>query len=246
MTISAIIPVRNELGNVNSLLLNAHKIKVLKQIIVIDGRSTDGTLEAAKKMAFKLNDARVSVISQEHPFGKFQAIQQASEKLLSDSVVIWDGDNTIKYSDVEEIIDEYMTISQTKKIIIVANRLTLLRDRDSFRLINLLGNYIYSFLMRLVLVKHVPDVLSGVKIFPTKLIDKDQCCEKLLERDIYGDFTILSLSVKHGIDITSIPVSYSKRIFGKTKVSRLRVGVNLLYIWIHLLVHKCYKVSHEV
>ena len=94
MSIGAIIPLKNEFGNVESMVFGASKLATLDEIIFIDGDSSDGTFLALTEFIAKKNDARMRAIIQQVPFGKFEAIKQALTVLKSDNVLIWDGDNT--------------------------------------------------------------------------------------------------------------------------------------------------------
>ncbi len=239
MSIGAIIPIKNEFGNVESMIFGASNLSTLDEIIFIDGDSTDGTFLALVESIKNNADKRMQVIKQRQPLGKFEAIKQAIPHLKSDHVLIWDGDNTIDYLDVSKSLDFYAESLKKRDIFLVANRLTSQRESNSFRFINLCGNHIFSTLMTPILNYKLRDVLSGLKIFPRYLLSNHDNCRKLLALDRYGDLTLLSLGRKHGLMFLSVPCIYKARTYGKSSINRLSGGSNLLRVVIHLFIHRC-------
>ena len=239
MSIGAIIPIKNEFGNVESMIFGASNLSTLDEIIFIDGDSTDGTFLALVESIKNNADKRMQVIKQRQPLGKFEAIKQAIPHLKSDHVLIWDGDNTIDYLDVSKSLDFYVESSKKRDVFLVANRLTSQRESKSFRFINLVGNHFFSILMTPILNYKLRDVLSGLKIFPRYLLSNHDNCRKLLALDRYGDLTLLSLGRKHGLMFLSVPCIYKARTYGKSSINRLSGGSNLLRVVIHLFIHRC-------
>jgi glycosyltransferase involved in cell wall biosynthesis len=239
VSIGAIIPVKNEFGNVESIIFGASNLSMLDEIIFIDGDSTDGTLLALVESIKNNTDKRMQVIKQRQPLGKFEAIKQAIPHLKSDHVLIWDGDNTIDYLDVSKSLDFYVESSKKRDVFLVANRLTSQRESKSFRFINLVGNHFFSILMTPILNYKLPDALSGLKIFPRYLLFNHDNCSKLLTLDRYGDLTLLSLGRKHRLMFLSVSCIYRARTYGKSSIKRISGGSNLLRVVIHLFSHRC-------
>lgn len=241
MTIGAIIPVKNEKGNIVDMVNSAIDIEPLSQIIFVDGNSNDGTQEMLTTQISRVARSHVSWIKQESPFGKFQAIVQALPFLKTDHVLIWDGDNTIAPENVSEIILLYMEEKQKRNCIIIANRLTRIKLDNSFKPLNLLGNHLFSFLAWPMFGEKIPDVLSGVKIFPKILLTNPNNCTKLLDLDKYGDIAILAMAKKNSLKFLSVPCVYRPRTYGKTSLRKCRDGSNILFALIHSFTHKCFK-----
>jgi len=241
MSIGAIIPLKNEFGNVESMVFGASNLATLDEIIFIDGDSSDGTFRLLTESIAKKNDPRMRAIKQQVPFGKFEAVKQAVTVLKSDNVLIWDGDNTIDYEDVKRTLDLYSEALLMGEVFLVANRLTSQREKYSFRFINLVGNYLFSLLMTPILNRKLQDVLSGLKIFPKYLICSNNNCSKLLSLDRYGDLTLLSLGRKFKLQFLSVPCRYKARSYGSSSIKRWDGGYNLLKVVMHLLVHRCNK-----
>lgn len=131
-TVSAIIPVMNECGNVSPILrrldLIAGKCN-LKEVIFVDGQSTDGTMEEIEKER-SVHSFNVRAIMQEKRDGLVGAEILGARKATSDYVVILDGD---MQHPPEIIADMWKRTGDTD--IIVGSRYTEggIVDRKPFR-----------------------------------------------------------------------------------------------------------------
>jgi glycosyltransferase involved in cell wall biosynthesis len=180
MSISTIIPLKNEKSNVSLMIWSVAELKDLEEIVFIDGDSNDGTYDFLLESIKFNSDKRIIVLKQTKPFGKFNVIKQAASYVNSGNVLIWDGDNTVPVSDVKKIVNFYVQLLENNSnVFVVANRITKKKEKKSFRTLNLLGNYVISFAMKLILRDKVPDVLSGVKIFPSNILTSVDNCKKL-------------------------------------------------------------------
>jgi len=240
MNIGAIIPLKNERGNVKDIVYAASVTPLLNDIIFIEANSIDKTFESVIEWVDKYDDNRMSVMKQTPPYTKFEAIKQASKRLNSDHILIWDGDNTIEFTDIQKMLSIYISTSAKNDFFLVANRITKDRESGSFRVINFIGNYFFSFLMFPILGLRLPDVLSGAKIFPKKIIN-DEKCSSMYTKDQFGDITLLSYGRKNNLNFLSVPVKYNKRSYGKSSISRFKGGYNMIKLIIHLRVHRCYN-----
>lgn len=239
MRIGAVIPVKNESGNAEKMVLSAKRLTSLTQILFIDGNSTDNTARILRKSINEFGDHRMKLLIQSPPFTKFNAVQQGIRSLNTDHVIIWDGDNTIQYEDVESMLEIYESESKKGNIFLVANRLNIQREDKSFRTINLVGNYIFSFMMIPVIKANLKDVLSGVKIFPHFLVGM-QNCPYICKSDLYGDISLLSFGRKASLNFIQFSCNYKQRTYGESKISRFYGGVNILKSILHLYQHRCY------
>lgn len=240
MNIGAIIPLKNERGNVKDIVYTASLTPFLNDIIFIEANSIDQTFESVINWVTKYNDNRMSVMKQTPPYTKFEAIKQASKKLNSDHILIWDGDNTIEFADIQKMLSIYISNSANSDFFLVANRITKDRESGSFRLTNFIGNYFFSFLMFPILGLRLPDVLSGAKIFPKKIMD-EEICLNMYTHDQFGDISLLSYGRRSNLSFISVPVKYKKRSYGKSSISRFKGGYNMIKLIIHLGIHRCHN-----
>jgi glycosyltransferase involved in cell wall biosynthesis len=239
MSLAAIVPMKNEKGNVELMVNSAVKFKSLSEIIFIDGSSTDGTYEALLNCIKNENDTRIKVLKQTKPLGKFNAIKQCINQIKSENVLIWDGDNTIPENDIKNIVRLFFQLSKFEKVVVIANRINSAKEAKSFRFFNLIGNHAIAILMKPVLKDNIPDVLSGAKIFPKYILNEDNICLKLNSMDNFGDLTLLSNCNKFGIKIYSVECSYRTRFYGESKISRWNGGLNMFRVIFHIYLHRC-------
>ena len=88
-SVSVIVPVYNEAGNVNELLQAIQASPVKKEIIIVDDGSTDGTREKLKALP-PMDD--VTVVFHEKNCGKGAAVRTALAYTRGEYILIQDSD----------------------------------------------------------------------------------------------------------------------------------------------------------
>lgn len=89
-TIAVVIPVFNEAGRIGQVLSVLREVACLKEIIVVDDGSTDGTLEEVNLCATL--DTRIRVLSHAKNRGKGQAIHKGISATRATYLLMLDGD----------------------------------------------------------------------------------------------------------------------------------------------------------
>jgi glycosyltransferase involved in cell wall biosynthesis len=232
-----LVPCRNEKGNILKLHLELSTLKNVDEIIFVEGGSHDKTYEEIESLLKRCPNSRIRLIKQ-MGHGKFNAVLSGYHASNADFFVIWDGDNTIPCSDQQKMIDLFLERSQ-EPVFVTANRITVHREDNAFRFINLIGNFLFSFLVLLVFRVKIPDVLSGTKIFHRNLLHEDITCNRALEADPFGDLYLLSRASKVGCEILSIPCKYKERTYGISNIGRWSGGLAMLKLMWHFLLHSC-------
>lgn len=112
LTVTIGIPAYNEESNINSLLQEVRKQKLitvlLKEIIVFSDASTDCTLEILKRMKMK----SLRVLSGKKRMGKSYAMNQIIKQTTSDILVLLDGDILIRDKYMIEKLIEPIRVQQ--------------------------------------------------------------------------------------------------------------------------------------
>ena len=99
MKLSVIFPVYNERATVREILdqVLAFQMGGLdKEVIIVEGNSTDGTREIIREYDGKLG---VRIFYEERPNGKGAAVRKGLAEVTGDIVLIQDGDLEYKVSD---------------------------------------------------------------------------------------------------------------------------------------------------
>src|SRR4026207_1792122 len=89
MNLSVIIPVYNEVPNINTILKRVQDTKLATEIIIVDDGSKDGTREALKKLDGK---KKVRVILHKQNQGKGAAVVTGMKAAKCEIILIQDAD----------------------------------------------------------------------------------------------------------------------------------------------------------
>jgi glycosyltransferase involved in cell wall biosynthesis len=235
--ISVIVPCRNEEGNVPFLIQSLSNLTTASEVIFVEGGSSDNTFEELRLAIIKQHNANLKVIRQTGS-GKFNAVLEGSSQATSDYIAIWDGDNTIDSVDQNFLMLDYCKLNPSTSFV-TANRFNSRRDKNAFRTFNMIGNKVFSALVRVVLHQNLPDVLAGTKIFPKYILDKEFGCLGALRLDPFGDLYLIAMASKANLEFRSVDCRYQTRSYGKTNIKRWSGGWALLKCIIHFQIHGC-------
>jgi len=223
---SIVIPCRNEAGNIEEIVKTLTVPAKNVEIIFVDGASTDGTVEKIKEMAEKFKSKNIKLIHQGGPFGKADAVRKGFDAANGDILIVHDADLTVPSEDVVKF---YTALAEGKGEFINGTRLVYPLEKGAMRLLNMLGNKIFSILFTWILEQRITDTLCG-----TKALFKDDYFRIKVGRkffgdfDPFGDFDLLFGAAKLNLKIVEMPVRYKRRTYGETKISRWKHGWLLL------------------
>ena len=228
-TTSIIVPCRNESGNLIPLIQAVMGIlKLGDEIIIVEGGSSDTTYEEALALERQF-PGQVRTFKQQG-MGKFNAVLLGIQKSNLPIVMIWDADATVNFEQNHQI---YLYPHGGTQMI-TGDRLRGKRDKGSMQLANLIGNWAFAIIWSGILRQRPIDLLCGTKKFPRHLIT--EAPPWLLEIDPYGDFSIFAMARRKEIEISSLPVHYHSRSYGKTNIHRWRGGIELLKVTLMILI----------
>jgi hypothetical protein len=234
-SISIIIPARNEKGNIENALKRMPAFEgVEKEIIYVEGKSTDGTWEEIQRVAGEYSDQFDIKIYQQTGKGKNDAVRLGFDKATKRLVTILDADLTMPPELLERFYDAY---TQGNADFINGSRLVYPMEGKAMRSLNLLGNKFFAKALSFVLDSHLGDSLCG-----TKLISKRNYQRLIAWRkdfgdfDPFGDFEMLFSAAILGFGIVDIPIRYLSRTYGSPQIDRFRDGMVLFKMtWLALI-----------
>ena len=221
MKISIIIPVYNERGTIGIVLEKVKAVKLIdikKEIIVVDGCSTDGTREFLLELCQKEN---FLLIREEQRLGKGMALRNAFNNLTGDIVLIQDA-------DLETNPDEYPAllkpILEGKATVVYGSRFKKGRGKTLWG--SYLGNWAVTLFMNLLFFSKLSDVATVYKVFKRDVIEDFNFECKGFDFDVEITVKIL----KSGNNILEIPISYNPRRAKDGKKLHWFVGIRALYL----------------
>ena len=228
--ISCIVPARNEQGHLRSVISEIRRVKFISEIVIIEGGSTDKTLDEAKALGQEFPELiRVAV---QPGKGKFDAVRLGAELCRENLIIIWDADGTVPLESTESLISLALNSGSS----VIGDRLRGEIEPGAMYKANYLGNWFFAFLWAPLLKGKIMDLLCGTKIFTKDVYLSVP--EKVARHDPYGDFTLLLSARIIREDVLSMPVMYRKRRYGVTNIHRWTGGLQLL--WVTFLAYKAF------
>ncbi len=225
LTVSVIVPARNEAGNIEDIIKRIPNLGKETEIIFVEGHSKDGTYEIAVRMLKKYSDRNIKIYRQ-NGRGKGDAVRLGFEKACGDILMILDADMTVP----PEVLPRfYEAIISGKGEFINGVRLVYPMENEAMRFLNIAGNKFFSLVFSWLLGQPVKDTLCGTKVLFRK--DYDLISENrgyFGDFDPFGDFDLLFGAAKLNLKIAELPLRYRSRTYGETNIDRWRHGWLLL------------------
>jgi len=211
MKTSLIIPTLNEVDCIKGLLRLIPKGAV-DEILIVDGHSTDGTVELVRELGYPL------VFQERKGFG--EALMTGIKRTSGDVLVFLTADNSQNPADIPRLLEKI----KEGYDFVVASRFLKGSGSEDNTLIRYLGNKFFTFLANLLYGSKFSDILYFL------LASKREVFNSLkLESD--GFEFCIELPVKvhgAGFKIGEIPSFERKRTSGETKVRTFKDGFKIL------------------
>jgi dolichol-phosphate mannosyltransferase len=209
--LSVIIPVHDEVSSIEQVIRSVQEVASLKEIIVVDDASTDGTREFLSKLAPASN---VKILFHDHNRGKGAAIRSALTSASGEFVAIQDADLEYDPSDLPALIAP-LAAGETDVVYGVRQHDSAARGLALFmgaRMLTRLTNLLYGC--------RIHDEATCYKAFRRTLLNRI-----VLERDGF-DFCpeVTAKICRLGKKIREVPIAYHPRSATQGKKLRLTDG----------------------
>jgi glycosyltransferase involved in cell wall biosynthesis len=225
LTVSVVIPCRNEEGNVENAVLRIPAMGCRTQIIFVEGNSTDNTLQEIKRVAHAYPEKNISWMVQDGK-GKGDAVRKGFAHATGDILMIQDGDLTAPPEELPKFFD---ALVQGKGEFINGSRLVYGMEDKAMRFLNLLANFFFGKLFSWLLGQKVKDTLCGTKVLWANDYKNIVANRSFFgDFDPFGDFDLLFGAAKLNLKIIDMPVHYKNRLYGQTNIRRFVHGWILL------------------
>jgi glycosyltransferase involved in cell wall biosynthesis len=225
ISISIIIPVCDEAGNIPFLFEQLPDLGFKTEFIFVEGHSQDKSDFVIKAYIEKYDELDCRLLKQPG-IGKADAVFHGLNCSVGDILMILDADMTI---DPEVLCQILKIIISQKEVFITGNRFHFPVDRQTMPFINYFGNLLFSNLLSLRIGKRLNDTLCGIKGFrKADYLKMRDTLNLLMPFDPYSDFFLIFGASYLGLDIIEIPVRYKKRYYGISKINPFIDGLKLL------------------
>lgn len=213
MKVSVIIPTLNEAVNIGRVLSEIPKESV-DEILVVDGHSTDGTYELVKKLGY-------SVIYQEGK-GYGAAINTGVKNVAGDIIIIMDADGSANPKDIPRLLDK---ISEGYDVALASRYMNGGYSYDD-TFLHYIGNKVFTLLCNKIHRVGVCDSLYAFMALKKEIFNAIQ----MRSKDLEYCMEILIKMHKAGFKMAEIPAVERKRTHGRSKVSALYHGLQILWV----------------
>jgi glycosyltransferase (TIGR04182 family) len=204
------IPTLNEAPTIGSLI-RAFRDQGYRHILVMDGHSSDGTVEIARK-----EGARVEIQSGR---GKGNAIIEAIDLIEHPYVLMLDGDGTYAPEEAEIMLQPLFDGADH----VIGNRLEN-PETGALTRLNRFGNEVINYLFKMAHGSYLYDILSGYRAFTLQSAQMLHLKESGFEIET----EMAAEAVRHNQDIVVVPVQYRVRPGTETKLSPLKDGMRIV------------------
>lgn len=211
MNISVIIPVYNEVKNINEIIKRVQTTKLASEIVIVDDGSKDGTRDILQKLNGK---KKVRVILHEKNQGKGAAVVAGMKAAKGDILLIQDADLEYDPRDypllLKPIQEGVADVVYGSRFLGGAHRVTMFWHQVANKLLTLMTNILYDSILT--------DMETGYKVFNRKVIDGMTIKAKRFNFE--PEFTAKIL--KRKFRIYEVPISFNPRDYAEGKKIKLK------------------------
>ena len=222
---TVVIPCRNEAGNIAAAIERMPRFSDDIEILFVEGHSRDDTVPEIERVIREYPELDIKLVHQEGK-GKADAVRRGFDVARGDILMILDADLTVPPEDLPKF---YEAIVSGKGELVIGSRLVYPMERDAMRLLNILGNKVFSLLFTWLLDQRITDTLCGTKVLSRQSYERINAGRSYFgDFDPFGDFDLIFGAAKLSLKIVEVPVRYTARTYGSTQISRFRHGLLLL------------------
>jgi SAM-dependent methyltransferase len=230
MSVSVVIPARNEAGNIEAAVRRTPEMGTGTEIIFVEGQSSDDTWGEMQRVARLFSGRRILCLRQPGR-GKYDAVRAGFARSTGDILMILDADLAVP---PEELPKFHEAIAAGRAEFVNGVRLVYPMDDEAMPFLNLCANKAFGLIFSWLLGQPVKDTLCG-----TKALTRDSYARIEANRrhfgdfDPFGDFDLLFGAARLNLEIRDLPIRYRERTYGSTKIRRWGHGWLLLrMVWL--------------
>jgi glycosyltransferase involved in cell wall biosynthesis len=215
--LAALVPVYNERDTLEEIVRRLEQVSVVRQIIVVDDGSIDGTGDIVRRLA---DAGRVTAIFHEKNRGKGAALRSGLNLVTEDYLVIQDADLEYDPRDLYAVAK----VIQDKGAQVVYGSRFQGAPRTGMLWTHYLGNRVLTLLFDLLYRQRLTDMETCYKLFRMDLLRRLG-----IDNDRFDfDPELTAKVVRAGYPIHEVPVSYAGRPYLAGKKIRPRYALSAI------------------
>ena len=220
--LGVIVPAFNEVRSIEQVLRRVLHEPCVKQVVVVDDCSTDGTLAAAGRC---VGDPRVTIKHHEVNQGKGAAIRTGLEAITTPLVVIQDADLEYDPADYHKLISP---ILRGRADVVFGTRGFAGHSAYSYWFV--VGNRLVTTTTNILFNCYIQDMETGSKVMRTSLMRR----LGLRGNGFDVEPEITGRILRLGYRIYEVPIDYAARTREQGKKLTWRDGVKALFVLLRI------------
>jgi glycosyltransferase involved in cell wall biosynthesis len=210
--ISVVLPTLNEAGTILEAINTIDRdLSYPKEIIVVDGNSTDGTIEIVK-------DTNLCKLIIEPRRGYGVALRTGMKNAKGNIIVMVDADGTYEFKHINRLVSRML---EKDADMVLATR--MYDPKKAMGFLNFLGNKVITFSFDFFYSQFLSDSQSGFRAISHDAINN----VTLKETDMAFATEMLIQFAREGYNMVEIPTTYKSRKYGKTKLKPFKSGIEI-------------------
>ena len=182
-----------------------------KEIIVVDGNSTDGTKEIVRDLGY----CRL-IIEPRRGYGL--ALMTGMKNAKGNIIVMVDGDGTYEVRHINRMIAKMV---EKDADMVLATR--MYDPNKAMGLMNFIGNKVITTFYDFFFSQFLSDTQSGFRAISHEAIDNVE----LKAYDMAYATEMLIQFAKEGFSMIEVPTTYKARKYGRPKLRRFKSGIEI-------------------
>ena len=204
--LSVVIPVYNEVDNIREIHARVRAVDIVKEIILVDDGSTDGTREILRGMS----DDITKVVLHECNQGKGAALRTGFRNVTGDIVIIQDADLEYDPAQYPKLVQP---ILEGKADVVYGSRFVTGDYRRVLYFWHMVGNSLLTLLSNMLTNLNLTDMETCYKVFRREVLEKIT-----IEENRFGfEPEITAKIAKLNVRIYETGISYSGRTYTQGK-----------------------------
>jgi dolichol-phosphate mannosyltransferase len=230
--LSVVVPCRNEELNIPPLVENLKACygEYIKEIIIVDDNSRDGTAEVTGKLA--LEDVRIKLIRRDMPNGVGRALRDGFAAAKGDFILTMDCDFQHLLPELTGLFDAVSNGAD----VAVGSRFSRESVLLNYAFTKILANRGFHILANLLLGRHFRDMTNNLKLMRKNVLDS-----LVLEADDFAANAETGLQpILLGYKVEEVPISWVNRSvdMGFSSFNLMNTGPNYFFVLFRLVFRK--------